>query len=76
MHVAAVIAVVLRGVVCAFQIALALGVGKAAWGGQHEGALPTRLRVASGVAGVVVYPAVLRAVRPSSCSRVRASAST
>jgi hypothetical protein len=37
MQVAAVIAVVLLGVVCLFQIALALGapLGKAAWGGEH-----------------------------------------
>lgn len=43
-----------------FQVALALGapLGHAAWGGRHEGVLPTRLRMASGVAGVVIYPLI------------------
>jgi hypothetical protein len=36
----------------AFQVALALGApwGRAAWGGAHEGRLPTRLRISSAVA--------------------------
>jgi hypothetical protein len=57
-NVAAIIGAVLIGLVGVFQIALALGapLGRAAWGGQHQGVLPTPLRVASGVAGVVVYP--------------------
>jgi hypothetical protein len=40
----------------AFQVALAAGapLGRYAWGGQHEGVLPTRLRIAS-LASVVVY---------------------
>lgn len=48
----------LVGVIGVFQVALALGApwGRAAWGGQHEGVLPTRLRIASGIAGVLVYP--------------------
>lgn len=60
MEVAAVVALVLVVVLVGFQLALALGVpwGAAAWGGAHEGVLPTGLRVASGVAGVVVYPAI------------------
>lgn len=58
MRVAAVVAAVLMGLVGLFQIALAAGApwGAAAWGGRHEGRLPAGLRVASGVAGVVVYP--------------------
>lgn len=60
MNLAAIVAVVLLAVVGVFQIALALGVplGHAAWGGRHEGVLPTRLRAASGVAGVVIYPLI------------------
>jgi hypothetical protein len=44
-------AVGLLGVVL-FQLAIAAGapLGRASWGGTHEGALPTGLRVASGVA--------------------------
>jgi hypothetical protein len=58
MTLAAVLAVVLVAVIGVFQIALALGapLGSAAWGGRHEGALPMRLRVASGVPAIVVYP--------------------
>jgi hypothetical protein len=58
--IAAVAALVLLVVLVGFQLALALGApwGAAAWGGAHEGVLPTGLRVASGVVGVVVYPAI------------------
>lgn len=61
MTAAAVIAVVLLTVVWMFQIALALGapLGSAAWSGQYEGVLPTRLRIASGAAAVVVYPLII-----------------
>jgi len=61
METAAIIAALLMGVVAVFQIALALGApaGYAAWGGWHEGVLPTRLRVASGVVGLGVYPALI-----------------
>jgi len=54
------IAVVLLGAVAIFQIALALGApwGNAAWGGRHDGVLPVRLRIASAVVGIVVYPLV------------------
>ena len=52
---------VFLGVVEVFQIALSFGapLGKASWGGQHEGVLPTRLRIASGVAALVVYPLIV-----------------
>ena len=61
MESAAVIAAALMGVVAVFQIALAFGApaGYAAWGGWHEGVLPTRLRLASGFVGIVVYPALM-----------------
>ena len=51
----------MMGVVAVFQIALSLGApaGYAAWGGWHEGTLPTRLRIASGLVGFVVYPALM-----------------
>ena len=57
MQVAGVISVVLLVVLGVFQLALALGApwGRAAWGGQNEGVLPGRLRVSSGVAGMVLY---------------------
>jgi hypothetical protein len=60
MEAAAIIAVVLLGALTIFQIALALGApaGAASWGGTHPGVLPGRLRVASAVAGLVVYPAL------------------
>lgn len=58
MTFAAVLAVVLVTVVAVFQLALALGapLGKAAWGGRNEAVLPMRLRIASGLAAIVVYP--------------------
>jgi hypothetical protein len=61
MRVAGIVAVVLLAVVDLFQVALALSApfGKAAWGGRHEGALPTRLRISSGVAAVLVYPLII-----------------
>jgi hypothetical protein len=60
-NVAAIVAVVLLAVVEVFQIALALGapLGFAAWGGQHQGVLSARLRIASGVAAAVVYPLII-----------------
>jgi hypothetical protein len=62
--IAAGIAVILLAVIIVFQMALALGapLGKAAWGGQHEGVLPKRLRIASGVAALVVYPLIVVAI--------------
>lgn len=60
----AVAAVVLLGIICAFQLALAGGApwGAAAWGGQHTGTLPPPYRVASGVMGGLIYPALGLAV--------------
>lgn len=60
METAAIIAASLMGVIAVFQVALAFGApaGFAAWGGWHEGVLPTRLRIASGLVGIVVYPAL------------------
>jgi hypothetical protein len=61
---AAILAVVLLVAITAFQLALAFGApwGAAAWGGQNPGVLPTRLRIASGVVAVVVYPLVIALV--------------
>ena len=58
MRVAGIVGVVLLAAVEVFQIALALGapLGKASWGGRHEGVLPARLRIASGVAALLIYP--------------------
>jgi hypothetical protein len=58
--IAGLIAVFLLGVITLFQLALALGApwGAAAWGGSHPGVLPTRLRVASAVVALVVYPLI------------------
>lgn len=67
MTVAAIFAVVLLGVIVVFQLALALGapLGYAAWGGQHPGVLPMRLRIASGAAALVIYPLIILAVLAS-----------
>lgn len=67
MTIAAIIAVALLVVIVVFQIALALGapLGYAAWGGRNPGVLPMRLRIASGVAAVVIYPLVIVAVLAS-----------
>lgn len=61
MQTAAIVATGLMGIVAVFQLALALGApaGFAAWGGWHEGVLPTRLRIASGAVGLIVYPALM-----------------
>ncbi len=58
---AASVAIGLLVVIAVFQLALALGApwGAAAWGGQHAGVLPRRLRIASAVAGLVIYPLVI-----------------
>jgi hypothetical protein len=62
--IAACVAVVLLAVIIVFQMALALGapLGKAAWGGQNEGVLPTRLRIASAVAALLIYPLIIVAI--------------
>jgi len=64
---AAILAVALIAVIVVFQLALALGApwGAAAWGGQHPGVLPMRLRIASGVAAVMIYPLVIAVVLAS-----------
>ncbi|MQB02440.1 MAG: hypothetical protein GEU78_19875 [Actinobacteria bacterium] len=66
MKIAAIAAVILLGGVVMFQVALALGapLGRAAWGGQHGGVLPKRLRIASGAA-VVVYSVIILAILAS-----------
>lgn len=59
--IAAVVAAVLLVIVDVFQLALAFGApaGAAAWGGTNPGVLPTRLRLASAVAGLFFYPAII-----------------
>ena len=56
MTIAAVLAALLIGAVVLFQIALAAGApfGAAAWGGQHQGRLPARLRIASAGAAILL----------------------
>lgn len=60
MEVAAWIAAALLAVLAVFQLALALGVpaGAAAWGGNHPGVLPSRLRVASAFVAIFFYPPI------------------
>ena len=54
--------------VAVFQLALAAGApfGRLAWGGRHEGVLPAGLRIASAIAGLVVYPVVIAIVLSAS----------
>jgi hypothetical protein len=61
MDLAAIVAAALLTMIAIFQIALALGapLGEAAWGGRHQGVLPTGLRVASALAGIVIYPLII-----------------
>ena len=58
MTIAAILAVVLLGILIVFQLALAAGapLGFAAWGGRNPGVLPAGLRLASAFVGVVLYP--------------------
>ena len=67
MTAAAVVAVVLLAAIVLFQLALAVGapLGFAAWGGQNPGVLPTRLRIASGVVAIVIYPIIILLVLAS-----------
>lgn len=60
MTIAAAVAIGLLAILAMLQLALALGapLGVAAWGGGHPGILPRRLRIASAVAGVLVYPII------------------
>ena len=61
METAAIVAAVALAIVNVWQLALAFGAPAsfAAWGGWHEGKLPPRLRLASGVLGFVFYPLVI-----------------
>ena len=61
LEAATVVAVVLLVIVAAFQIGLAAGApwGRAAWGGRHGRILTYRLRIASGIAGLLVYPIII-----------------
>lgn len=56
---AAVAACVILAALAGFQVALAAGVpwGRLAWGGQHPGVLPRRLRVGS-LASIVLYAGI------------------
>ena len=58
------VAAILLAALAAFQLALALGapLGDMAWGGKYPGVLPMRLRVASAVAGLVIYPVIAAVV--------------
>ena len=60
-ELAATLAAVGLVVVALFQLAIALGapLGRASWGGTHPGVLPTKFRVASGVAVVLWTVAAL-----------------
>jgi hypothetical protein len=64
---AAIVAAILLAAIVVFQLALALGapLGDAAWGGQHAGVLPPRLRIASGVAASAIYPLFILVVLAS-----------
>lgn len=64
MEIAAVIAVVLLGIMAVFQAALALGVpfGAAAWGGKYPGVLPPGFRIISAVAALIIYPGIITIV--------------
>lgn len=67
MFLAAILAVALLAVIAAFQLGLAFGApwGAAAWGGKHPGTLPRKLRIASGIAAIVVYPVLIALVLAS-----------
>ncbi|MBD5829805.1 hypothetical protein [Janibacter melonis] len=69
------VALATSGTLVAFQTALAAGApwGAAAWGGQHPGALPTRLRMSSAASAVVLggVVATLATGDPTSTARRR-----
>jgi hypothetical protein len=62
--IAGIVAGAVLVILIVFQLALAAGapLGAAAWGGQNPGVLPGRLRVASAVVGLVVYPIMLAVI--------------
>jgi hypothetical protein len=64
MTIAAILAVVLLGILIVFQLALAAGapLGFAAWGGRNPGVLPTGLRLASAFVGLVLYPTFIAVI--------------
>lgn len=64
METAAIVAVGCLAAITLFQIGLALGApcGSAAWGGQHPGVLPSRFRIASAAAAVVIYPLLIAVI--------------
>ena len=64
MTVVGLIAGALLLILIVFQLALAAGapLGAAAWGGQNPGVLPGRLRIASAVVALVVYPIMLAVI--------------
>lgn len=53
---AAVITLIVLALLTAFQVALVFGapLGRFAWGGQHKGVLPRKLRIAS-IFSIVIY---------------------
>lgn len=61
-------AAALIGATAAFQVALAAGapLGVAAWGGQHPGVLPRRLRRSSAVSALVLGSLAVVAGKPDS----------
>ena len=61
MTAAASLAVALLLILTVFQAALALGapLGQGSWGGRYRGRLPARLRAASAVNALVVYPVAI-----------------
>jgi len=61
MEAAAILAVVLLGVITLFQLALAGGApwGRAAYGGVWPGVLPKGMRINSLVFGLVIYPVII-----------------
>jgi hypothetical protein len=63
---AAYLAIALLAGIALFQVGLAIGRpwGRAAWGGQHSGILPTRLRIASATAAAV-YPLLIAYIASS-----------
>ena len=64
---AAYLAIAAIAGVALFQVGLAAGRpwGRAAWGGQHHGVLPTRFRIASAVAAIAVYPLLIAYIAAS-----------
>jgi hypothetical protein len=65
---AALLATILLTILIVFQLALAAGApyGDMSWGGRNPGVLPRNLRVASAVAGLVVYPIIILAILSAS----------